>query len=84
MTRLVSKLQQRTFFPSTSTDHRICPCPTASAVLTFARDFLERDQPQDMRDAVEPRPPLVVGAYDVPWRMRAYPSSSNIMSRARE
>ena len=47
------------------------------------RDFLVGNRLQDVRDAIEPRSPLVVGPDDVPRRVLAS-VFSNIMSRARE
>jgi hypothetical protein len=45
--------------------------------------FLVLDKAQQMRDAVEPRPLLVVGSHDVP-RRKVLSVALNIMSRARE
>src|SRR5262249_8394802 len=34
----------------------------------FSRSFFVRNETQQVRDAIEPRPLLVVGPHDVPWR----------------
>src|SRR5262245_45964025 len=47
------------------------------------RDFLVGDRPQDVRDAIEPRAPLVVGPHDMPWRVLAVRRLQHHVARPR-
>src|SRR5262249_5508000 len=48
-----------------------------------APNFLVGNRSQDVRDAIEPRPPLVVGPHDMPWRVLAVRRLQHHVARAR-
>src|SRR5262249_52697615 len=48
-----------------------------------ARNFLVGNRSQDVRDPIEPPPPLVVGAHDVPRRMLAVGRLQHHVARPR-
>src|SRR6516165_1267626 len=47
------------------------------------RHFLVRNRPQDVRDAIEPRAPLVVGSNDIPWCVLAVRRLQHRVARPR-
>ena len=47
------------------------------------RNFLVWNRPQDVRNAIEPCAPLVIGPYDVPWRVLAVRRLQHHIARAR-